>query len=81
MLRREYAGEWAACIGRCWVHKMQYFFNQALASGDVLGRRFTLDEVAAYEEPSELGELHRDAAGVRAVQRRITRLRHLFKDG
>ena len=46
----------AALLARSWCHRSQYLFDLAVAKGD-LAAVASLDEIEAYEEPTELTRL------------------------
>ena len=73
-----------ACIlVRCWLHKVQYFFNMALVDNHVDRsyevRPFTAAECATYQEPPELQELLDRNAATRRLVRRGPQIRNLFR--
>ena len=68
----------AHILGRAWCHRLQYFYDQALATQDFAGP-FTATAMvkAAYIEPTEFSELARTQVPAK-VRQRIVLIRSIF---
>lgn len=71
-----YGEENAAALARAWSSKMQFLLSACLKVGDDL-HKFSPEELAKWPEPSDLGRVSRDMAGVAKAQKRIVQIRQL----
>ena len=64
-------------LARAWAHRMQYFFNVALANDD-FSMAFTQATLDEYLEPTEFSELKRTAALPAILRQRQANISGLF---
>ena len=64
-------------LARAWAHRMQYFFNVAVANSD-FSMALTQAILDEYIEPTEFSELKRAAALPAILRQRMAKISGLF---
>ena len=67
----------AAVFARAWCHRMQYFFNLACEAEDYMCG-FSLEQISAYEAPTEFTAAAQALGHERACSRAAAQIRELF---